>query len=84
MNFIKRLFGFVVSSSKPKWEGMPFVKVLEGTNSVQFVCPYCDEVDTSTTALNVFLRPPEYFACPSCGKESRGTAGTGFEGKTAL
>jgi len=63
---------------------MPFVKVLEGTNSAQFVCPYCDAIDYSSSGLNVFLAPPEYFLCTSCGKESRGTAGTGFEGKTVL
>lgn len=69
---------------KPKWDGMPFVKVIEGTNSAQFVCPYCDEIDYSSTGLNVFLQPPEYFTCKICGRESRGTAGTGFEGKTIL
>lgn len=78
-NAIKRWF-----KKKPKWEGMPFVGVLEGTNSAQFVCPYCEQVDISSTGLNVFLKPPEYFTCPSCGKESRCTAGTGFEGKTIL
>ena len=69
---------------KPKWEGMPFVKVHEGTSTIQFVCPYCDEIDTDSTALNVLLSPPEYFVCKVCGKESRVTAGTGAEGKTAL
>ena len=70
--------------SKPPWEGMPFVQVQEGTNSIQFVCPYCERVDLTSTALNVLLQPPEYFDCPYCQKRSRGTAGTGMEGKTAL
>ena len=82
----KGIFGRLFSFPKRplRWIGMPFVKVNEGTNSIQFVCPYCDKIDTSSTALNVLLSPPEYFVCPSCGKESRATAGTGLKGKTAL
>lgn len=81
-----KLFRKILKEPKKivKWEGMPFVQVIEGTNSIQFACPYCGEIDISSTALNVLLSPPEYFLCPSCGKESRGTAGTGMEGKTAL
>ena len=78
-NWLKKLL-----RGKPKYEGMPFVRVLEGTNSIQFVCPYCDEIDTSSTGLNVLLAPPEYFRCRICGRESRGTAGTEFVGKTIL
>lgn len=69
---------------KPPWDGMPFVQVHERTNSIQFVCPYCERIDLTSTALNVLLHPPEYFDCPYCKKRSRGTAGTGCEGKTAL
>ena len=82
--FVQKILSLFYNPRPPKWEGMPFVKLHEGTNSMQFVCPYCNKVDVSSTALNVLLSPPEYFICPYCKKESRGTAGTGFEGRTVL
>lgn len=63
---------------------MSYVGVLEGTHSIQFVCPHCEKVDTDSSGFNVLLAPPDYFDCPYCGKRSRAITGSGHEEKTAL
>lgn len=45
--------------------------VCEGTSSLQLVCPYCEEVQTTSNGGDVIIDPPDYKRCEksNCKKE---------------
>ena len=44
--------------------------VREWVCSIQLGCPYCERIQTNSTALDVMLSPKDYWLCeyPDCGK----------------
>ena len=46
-------------------------KVKEWVSTLQLVCPYCNAVQTNTTAIHVMHSPPEYWNCEECNKKMK-------------
>jgi len=42
--------------------------VREWTNALQLRCPYCEIIQTKSTAIDVMLAPPDYWRCELCGR----------------
>lgn len=42
--------------------------VKEWVSALQIGCPYCEEIQTESTAIDVVHSPPDYWGCATCGK----------------
>ena len=51
---------------------METLRVLEGTSTIQLVCPYCNEVQIESTALHVIHVPVDFWVCEKCGRVGKG------------
>lgn len=43
-------------------------RVVEWTNAFQLRCPYCEIIQTESTAMDVMFAPPDYWRCEKCGR----------------
>lgn len=49
-----------------RWTPKKRAKVFEGTNSMQLVCPYCNEIQKRSHGGHVQVNPPDYYTCEVC------------------
>jgi hypothetical protein len=64
---LKRWFGG--KNALGKNEERKIAGILEGSaTNIQFVCPYCEAVQTETTGLDVFFGEEDKRTCEKCGK----------------
>lgn len=50
---------------------MKRAKIKEWTAALQLVCPYCNAIQTNTTALHVVHSPPSTWICEKCKKKMK-------------
>jgi len=53
---------------------MKTLLIKETTATIQLRCPYCKEIQTTSTPLHIIHSPVDFWKCEFCGKISRGKA----------
>jgi len=53
---------------------MKTLLIKESTATIQLRCPYCKEIQTTSTPLHIIHSPVDFWKCEFCGKISRGKA----------